>query len=224
MGTLLGMFAKHWTPGRVKTRLAAEIGKQPAAEVHRLFVTALLQRFSGLADERVLAFDPPECRSDFQQEAGAAWQPLSQGSGDLGQRMEAFFAAGLARAKHVVLIGSDSPDLPANCIAEAFEHLIDAEVVLGPAADGGYYLVGAAGSIPPIFSDMPWSTAELWPQTVRRLIEAGCRWHALPQWYDVDTAIDLTQLRMRLRRCQGNDLRLVSLADELTSLLGDAPG
>src|SRR5262245_44953067 len=166
MATLLGMFAKHWTPGRAKTRLAEAIGDARAAEVHRLFVSAIAQRMSAVGDERVLAIDPPESDQEFRRELGDSWELQAQAGGDLGERMTAFFEAGLARAGRVVLIGSDSPDLPVECVAKAFEALKDVEVVLGPAADGGYYLVGVAGSVPPIFTGIPWSTAQVWPQTV----------------------------------------------------------
>src|SRR5262245_60359765 len=110
MTTLLGMFAKHWTPGRVKTRLAVELGEERAAEIHRAFVSTLLRRFGSLADERILAFDPPDRHGDFQRAAGTAWQLMPQDGGDLGGRMATFFTATLGGAERVILIGSDSPD------------------------------------------------------------------------------------------------------------------
>lgn len=223
MSTLLGIFAKHWTPGRVKTRLAADIGERRAAEVHRLFVSALLNRFDETADNRILAFDPPHCEREFRQAAGPAWQILPQSAGDLGQRMAAFFAATLAQAERVVLIGADSPDLPAALVTQALEALEQAEVVLGPALDGGYYLVGAAGRVPPIFQNIDWGTGQVWSQTVERLLHAACTWHALPQWYDVDTAADLVRLRMCLRERRQGDIRLGTLADRLTALLAEPP-
>ena len=218
MTTLLGMFAKHWTPGRVKTRLAAPLGETAAAEVQRLFVHTLRLRFGTLADERVLVFDPPQCEAEFRPVAAPQWQVQPQAEGDLGQRMEAFFAAGLARAERVVLIGSDSPDLPTDYVAEAFEALQQTDVVLGPACDGGYYLVGVARSVPPIFAGLTWSTATVWSQTTERLRRAGRRWHALPEWYDVDTADDLIRLRLNLRQRRRDDLRLNTLDHRLTAL------
>ncbi len=218
MSSLLGIFAKHWTPGRVKTRLAAELGERRAAEVHRLFVQTLLDRFRDAADLHILAFDPPAGESDFRAAAGPSWQLLPQGTGDLGQRMAAFFDAGLARAQRIVLMGSDSPDLPAAYVAEAFAALTAADVVLGPAADGGYYLVGARGAVPPIFSGISWSTSDVWPQTIARLAAARLRWHGLPQWYDVDTGDDLRRLRLRLAQSRATDPHLNALADRLAVL------
>ena len=218
MTTLLGMFAKHWTPGLVKTRLAAALGERTAAEVHRLFVQTLLNRFQDVADFRVLAFDPPANESRFQAAAGPSWELRPQGRGDLGARMAAFFEVGLARCHRVVLIGSDSPDLPISYVDEAFEALQSADVVLGPADDGGYYLVGATGGVPPIFSSISWSTAEVWPQTIARLSEAGLRWQTLPQWYDVDTGDDLLRLRASLRQSAACDVHLQALAEALDAL------
>ena len=223
MSTLLGIFAKHWTPGRVKTRLAEAIGDARAAEVHRLFVTAIAQRMGAASDERILAIDPPESEHEFGRALGDSWQVEPQAAGDLGERMAAFFAGGLARAGLVVLIGSDSPDLPADYIADAFEALREVDVVLGPAADGGYYLVGAARRVPPIFTGISWSTADVWPQTVRRLTQAGCQWRSLPQWYDVDTFDDLRQLRFRLKDASSADRSLHALACRLSELFADSP-
>jgi rSAM/selenodomain-associated transferase 1 len=243
MTALLGMFAKHWTPGRVKTRLAAKLGKVRAAKVQRLFVHTLLNRFRAVADERILEFDPPHEVQDFQRAASslttlpassllnqheesqpaanAEWQTQPQAPGDLGERMAAFFDRALARAERVVLIGSDSPDLPSEFVAEAFAALKQWDLVLGPADDGGYYLVGAARRLPPIFAGMPWSTANLWSATIQQLQQADCRWHALPRWYDVDTAQDLVRLRLCLDDSRKTESHLGLLADRLTALVAE---
>ena len=82
----------------------------------------------------------------------------------------------------MVLIGSDSPTMPAQFIDDAFAALDSDPVVLGPSRDGGYYLVGAAGQVPPIFTEIDWSTPAVWRQTVDRLGKAGCRFAELPPW------------------------------------------
>jgi glycosyltransferase A (GT-A) superfamily protein (DUF2064 family) len=91
----------------------------------------------------------------------------------------------------VVAIGADSPTLPVEYVRRAFELLVERPVVLGPARDGGYYLVGASEDVPPIFSDIDWGTARVWQQTVTRLNESRIPFHELPPWYDIDTARDL---------------------------------
>ena len=198
---LLGMFAKYWEPGQVKTRLAATLGEQPSARVYQVFVETLIHRLADVADHRILAFAPPDREHNFQQ-VQATWDLQRQlDPGDLGDRMQNFFETALRDGfDRVVLIGSDSPDLPVDVLHQAFEQLGDHDVVLGPSLDGGYYLIGVAGQVPSVFDGMPWSSPELWETTVRRLTEQQCRFAVLPTWYDVDTLADLTLLNKKLAR------------------------
>ena len=187
------MFAKYWEPGRVKTRLAAAIGDQAASSLYRRFVLTLLQRLAGLAQRRILAYTPAERRTEFESLGADGWLLAAQADGDLGQRMQDYFAEAFrSSADRVVLIGSDSPNLPVDYVNGAFQQLDEYPVVLGPADDGGYYLVGAAQTVPPMFAGIPWSSPQVWNQTVRRLRDADCPYGVLPAWYDVD---DLASLR-----------------------------
>jgi len=195
----LGVFAKHWQPGEVKTRLAATLGPHRAADIHRSFLVSLLDRLADVAERRVLAFSPPDRREAFESLATGAWQIQPQTGGDLGARMADYFQRALAAgAKRVVLVGSDSPTLPVSYVQHALDRLRDVPVVLGPTSDGGYYLVGAAGEVPPIFDGVSWSTGAVWEQTVDRLTAAGCPFARLPEWWDVDDGDDLARLRRQL--------------------------
>jgi rSAM/selenodomain-associated transferase 1 len=195
----LGVFAKYWQPGAVKTRLAASIGHLAAARLHRQCVRTILARAAGLAERRTLMVTPPERLAEFARFAGAAWEVEPQSTGDLGSRMRHYFETSFARgATQVLLIGSDSPTLPVAHLERAFESLARHAVVLGPARDGGYYLVGAAGQPPPIFDGVAWSSDAVWRQTVERLAAARCAFDELPEWYDVDTLDDLQRLRAEL--------------------------
>jgi glycosyltransferase A (GT-A) superfamily protein (DUF2064 family) len=136
--------------------------------------------------------------------------------------MQKFFVAALAWAERVVLIGSDSPDLPRQRLTEAFAALEECDVVLGPAADGGYYLIGLARRIPRIFDGITWGSREVWQQTTRRLAAAGIRWRELAPWYDVDELADLAGLRSRLRDAAAGDPHLARLAFDLESLMHKA--
>lgn len=193
------MFAKYWEPGAVKTRLAETLGEQPAARIYRAFVETLLRRLTEVGDRQVLAFSPSDRETAFQRGA-ENWELQPQlAVGDLGARMQHFFESAIRDGyRHVVLIGSDSPDLPLALLAQAFDQLHDYPVVLGPSLDGGYYLVGAADRVPPIFDDMPWSSPRLWERTTARLAEHQCRFAELPAWYDVDTVADLGVLQQKL--------------------------
>ncbi len=199
MKRVLGLFAKQPKPGAVKTRLVPESGARTpewAAEVYHAFLLDALERLSTLKVDRVLAFTPQEARSWFEPLVGDQWQLLPQAGEDLGSRMSAFFAGCFAAGAHAaVLLGADSPTLPLGHIAQAFAELSRADVVLGPATDGGYYLVGCVPPVPPIFEGLDWGTGRVLEQTVAHGRQSGLRLAVLPPWYDVDTIEDWHSLR-----------------------------
>jgi rSAM/selenodomain-associated transferase 1 len=212
---VLGVLAKYWEPGAVKTRLAATIGAADAARLHRLFLIALLRRMTGIAARKVLVFSPSERREQFGQLCPEHWSLERQVAGDLGRRMRCFFEwAFAAGARHVVLLGSDSPSVPTTYVSEALGRLQSVPVVLGPTADGGYYLIGlsSASSMPPIFDGVSWGTPAVWEQTVTRLRGASVTFSELPRWYDVDQLPDLRRLSHELTSATRLDAPLAALA------------
>jgi len=213
MKRVLGLFAKKPEPGAVKTRLAAASGarapKSPpkwsprspewAAEVYNAFLLDALERLSTLKVERVLAFTPEDARSWFEPLAGEQWQLVPQTGEDLGRRMAAFFSGCFAAGAHAaVLLGADSPTLPLGHVAQAFAELSRADLVLGPATDGGYYLIGCVPPVPAIFDGVDWGTDPVLEQTVARVQRNARRLALLPPWYDVDTIEDWHCLRGHL--------------------------
>ena len=197
----LGIFAKYWQPGQVKTRLATAIGAEAAARIYRQCLATLLVRLEAVADRRVLAYAPADRAEEFSTLSGDRWELMPQAAGDLGERMRHYFASAFAAgARKVVLLGSDSPTLPTEYIQRALRMLDRRSVVLGPTTDGGYYLVGATGREPPIFADIRWSSTAVWQQTIDHLDAAGCLFGQLPVWYDVDDGHDLSRLRDDLER------------------------
>jgi len=213
----LGLFAKYWKPGKVKTRLAASIGLQRAAASYRHFVVTLLERLSVCQVEKWLAFTPSGRIDEFQEIAPAGWQLDLQADGDLGDRMRAFFSRRFAEgSERVVLVGSDSPQLPLESIQQAFEQLHESQVVLGPTEDGGYWLVGAAGGVPDIFSGIPWSTPRVWQATIEALQAAKISYRVLPVCYDIDTGDDLQRLINELQNTVGSDPHLDRLLELLS--------
>ena len=150
-GERLIVFAKAPEPGRVKTRL--QLPPALAARVHEAFVRDVVARHE------------KEGREIVVWRAGDLAHPLwfdlgvelgVQPSGPLGARMDAALAAGLEVARKVVIVGTDSPSLPPSLVDQAFTALDEHPVVLGPACDGGYYLIGATGGVPAVFpDDMP---------------------------------------------------------------------
>lgn len=217
----LGVFAKYWEPGKVKTRLAAATGEQQASRIYRAFVETLVARLSDLAQRRVLVFAPIERADNFAKMAKPGWAIEPQANGDLGARMKSYFDSAFSQgARSVVLLGSDSPDIPRNFIEQAFELLEHFPVVLGPSEDGGYYLIAACDKTPPVFDHIAWSTPAVWEETVTQLERAELRFGQLPTWYDVDEAESLNRLVEHLRRSQDLDRPLQKLKDCLCRELG----
>ncbi len=192
------MLVRHPEPGGVKTRLSPALPPVDAAALYTAFVedlcAALAPRF------RMALACTPTTDSRFFARLGARHRAtlLPQGDGDLGVRMRRLAGFGLAAARRVVLIGSDAPTLPAAFVARAFRMLRRYTVVLGPSLDGGYYLVGLRGPVPPIFSRMRWGDDRVLARTMRRLDRAHLPYALLPCWYDVDTAADVALLERHL--------------------------
>jgi hypothetical protein len=214
----LGVFAKYWQPGMVKTRLAASIGDLAAARFHRECVRTILARTCTQAEQRVLMVTPPDRLDEFSALADGNWTVLPQPAGDLGSRMRHYFETSFAGgAAQVVLIGSDSPTLPAAYIERAFELLNRHDVVLGPASDGGYYLLATRRAAPPIFDGVAWGSDSVLRQTAQRLAAARLEYCELPPWYDVDTIDDLRRLRAELNSMQPRPEYYESLWREIES-------
>lgn len=210
---VLAIFAKRPDPGRVKTRLAAEIGDDSAARIHEAMLLDWLDlwgsdRFLAPGGRRVVVFDPPDAGPWFDRFVPSSFALQAQATGDLGTRMKSFFEGEFEDgAERVVLVGSDSPTLDPSIVVSAFLCLEGRDVVLGPATDGGYYLVGCRAPVPDLFEEMTWSTPDVLSLTIDRLQTAGRSAAILPPWYDVDDPNDLRMLRGHLRalRCAGVD-------------------
>ncbi len=193
---VLGLFAKLPRPSAVKTRLGAGPTPDWGARVARAFLLDALARLSTIAVRRVLAFAPADAEEEFAALAEGRFTLTPQSDGDLGRRMAAFFTAQLeAGAEAVVLVGADSPTLPIAYVEQAFEELRRADVVLGPALDGGYYLIGCGQRLPPIFDGGAWSTNRVLADAIARLSDPSWRLALLAPWYDVDTPDDWALLR-----------------------------
>jgi rSAM/selenodomain-associated transferase 1 len=216
MSDCLGLFAKYWQPGQVKTRLAASIGDNVAAEIYQHFVTTLINRLQNLGDQRWLAVTPPEKAREFESLTAEHWQLEPQVEGDLGERMQAFFSKRLAEgADRVILLGTDSPNVPLDYIQQAWELLHDNDAVLGPTEDGGYWLVGVSTDVPELFVDIPWSSPQVWEATHKALQNAGRSFASVPDWYDIDEHYDLQRLILDLQEDVGIEPELDSLLESI---------
>jgi rSAM/selenodomain-associated transferase 2/rSAM/selenodomain-associated transferase 1 len=196
----LHVFAKDPVPGRVKTRLAAQVGDDAAALVYRelaerTLATAVASRAAGVVGEVVLWCDPDPVLPAFDAWGRRFGVTLcAQGPGDLGRRMHAALRASLDHGRAALLIGTDAPAIDVAYLARAAAALGDHDVVLGPADDGGYVLVGLARDAD-IFSGIRWGGDDVMAATRARVARAGLAAYEMPASWDVDTAADLARYR-----------------------------
>ena len=197
------MMSKAPVEGRVKTRLAKDTSSAFAANLQKAFITDIADRFASGAFRTVVACAPDCEHPTFQELMKNGWELWDQGSGSLGERMRRARDSALDEgAGPVVFIGSDSPTLPKALVDSAFEALGHCELVLGPAFDGGYYLIGTSAREDSIFTNIPWGTGSVFSTTVLRLQEQRTRFAVLPFWYDVDDIDTLRHMSAHLG-CEG---------------------
>ncbi len=203
--TLVLVCAKLPSPGRVKTRLAAAIGSELAARFAGAFLEDTLRLCHDQAGIKPILFGDRPDSGPFEPQLRDLPPTLywPQGEGHLGERLRRGFERGLHEFPRVVAIGADTPDLPPKRLLQAAEVLKRSEVVLGPAPDGGYYLIGLpAEPFPPyqIFEGDDWGSPEVLSRTRSQLLSDSIAFTELEPWNDVDTVVDLRQLTERLRR------------------------
>lgn len=193
----LAVVAKQPERGQVKTRIAKAFGDERAADLCRCALhdtLALAAAVTGVT--HALSYAPATAAARrYFEEAAPAFDLIPQQGVTFGERLGGTVARLIQRYSPVVLIGSDSPDLPAAFIARAFELLhADSDVVLGPATDGGYYLLGMRAMQAALFERIDWSTDAVAQQTRERAAQAGLALADLPSWHDLDTVDDLQAL------------------------------
>lgn len=189
----IAVFARPPVLGHVKTRLAAGVGDQQALQVYRLLLEHTLRqiRASGLPFTLFAAGQSEELGELAQHYGGHV--ALQRGS-DLGERMAAALSALHNQAGSVILIGTDCPVLTATHLLSAQRELMQSDVVLGPAEDGGYWLIGSARdslwSDSSVFDGVRFGSSEALAMTVRGLQRAGVSASMLPMLWDLDTEAD----------------------------------
>jgi len=189
------IFAKKPVPGSVKTRLSPPLTAREAAELYSCMLKDTLEMAAGLDGiTPVIYFQDDPGAAEYFSALAPEIESLTQVGADLGERMRGAFSDRFERGfREVVIIGSDSPDLPAGYIYEAFELLSveGVDLVLGPAEDGGYYLMGLKAVLDGLFTGIPWSSGEVFAATVERAKADGLGISFLGKWHDIDSAVDL---------------------------------
>ena len=182
------VFARAPIAGAVKTRLIPELGAAGAARLHERLIRATL------ATARASRCGPVELHLTRKHTLFPGAQ--AQRGADLGERMQNALAAALRRYRCDVLIGADAPALTPRDLRRAVRWLQGgAELVLAPAEDGGYALIGATRISFSVFRGIEWGAESVYRETVRRIESAGLRWRALRTIWDVDRPADLARLR-----------------------------
>jgi rSAM/selenodomain-associated transferase 1 len=190
----LAVFARYPAPGLVKTRLIPALGPRGAADLHAAMTRRTLELAASWAERRRAAAElwisgagPDEVERPF----GRGLPLREQQGADLGERMSRAFEALLAEADAAVIVGTDCPELSAAHLDQAFDALLRSDVVLGPALDGGYYLIGLRRPAPLLFDAIEWGTPSVRRATHERARAAGLELIELLPLRDVDGPDDL---------------------------------
>lgn len=188
------LFIKSPERGKVKSRLATVIGAGAALEVYKCLAYDTVETLKGGQYLLQICFHPPDSEAVVKNWLGSQYACAPQRGSDLGERMKnAFihiFSDGIEKA---VLVGGDIPDLTTSLINEAFKTLDTSDAVIGPALDGGYYLIGFSRNtfLPDIFGGIAWSTGSVFDRTMSIFEKSGRSVHVLPGLSDIDTFDDL---------------------------------
>ena len=196
MTTAVIVFAKAPVAGYAKTRLISVLGAHGAAELaERLMHAALAHAVEAALGPVELCVAPDQSHPAFAVAVRRHGVALTeQGDGDLGERMARALQRVLRRRQSALLIGTDAPGLDASYLHSAAQALRSADAVFGPAADGGYTLVGLKRHAPELFTQMRWSHDQVMAHTRERLAQAKLRHVELPVLRDVDEPADLVHL------------------------------
>ena len=204
------VFAKAPIAGQVKTRLIGTLTAEEAKDLYICFLKdtfefleELLEEFEDEDDEvsLVLCFTPADELEAFEAADLNGCLLLAQSGHNLGERMKNCFAD-LFKLKFqsVIIIGADTPTLPAEFISEAFTILTEDKnaVTIGPTLDGGYYLIGMNSPHPALFENINWSTDQVMHQTRQQAETNNLKLSLLPEWFDVDSPDDLERLKLNI--------------------------
>jgi len=209
-GGKLIIFARAPEPGQVKTRLIPALGQQGAADFYRRMAQSIINSMldAQLCDVAVECL--PDSRHGFFMDLlNSRCVELNRQTGsDLGERMAGALRTALGQYQHAIIIGTDAPCLQPAYIQAAMEKLVSGvDVVIGPAEDGGYVLIGMSQLQPGLFTDIDWGTDQVLSQTLEKAEQLGLSVYQLPTLWDVDMPDDLHRVEQ--------DPKLKSLLNEL---------
>lgn len=193
------VFVKYPEEGMVKTRIGSVLGDHFTIDLYRSFVADIIQKAARLSPDLLVYFTPEERAFDFRNWLGLKISIFPQKGNDLGERMKNAlkeqFGLGYGR---LVLIGSDIPHISAGRLNRSLRLLRKKGAVIGPAEDGGYYLIGfnSRHFLPEVFDNIPWSTSSVFSLTLRVLADKEIKTALLPRMRDIDTVHDLKKINL----------------------------
>lgn len=192
------LFVKNPEPGKVKTRLAQNVGVQVASQLYSHMSRVIFWRLQAAKFNITIAFHPAKSKKNIQHLFPGAHLYLAQATGNLGNKMYTILQKRAFHSPKLLIVGTDCIDLTANDCKIAFQKMDRDPVVLGPAQDGGYYLIGMRSETArnsyfcnSIFQNISWSTSRVFQQTTQRLRALKIDFSKLSLKSDIDTAGDL---------------------------------
>ncbi len=207
MSAIVVIVAKEPVATQVKTRLCPHLSPAQAAELYALFIKDMVEEMSGIVNAEAglqvnpkqglrlaLAYSPQGAERTFEVLSPPPVLIFPQQGAELGERLSHIFTKLCGEGyEQVHIINSDSPDMPCSLIHASTKllEIPQTDLVLGPCADGGYYLIGLKKPIPELFQEIPWSTDRVLALTLERARTLGLSYGLLEPWYDIDTCDDL---------------------------------
>jgi uncharacterized protein len=190
------IFTKNPEAGKVKTRLAATLGDEAALSIYRQLLLHTVSATEYLPVDKFVFYSNHIGQKDYWSDKN--YYKLLQEGNDLGERMKNAFVAAFQKGYNkVVIIGTDCPDLNAPVIMNAYVYLEDHDIVIGPAIDGGYYLLGMKKLHPRLFEKIDWSTGKVLAQTLKICESSNLSTFLLPELSDIDDENDLKKYMNR---------------------------
>ncbi|MBX9780995.1 MAG: TIGR04282 family arsenosugar biosynthesis glycosyltransferase [Chitinophagaceae bacterium] len=178
------VFAKTPEPGKVKTRIAAQLGDEIALQIYNQLLQFTFSLIGDLAYRKIVYY-----AGEGSQDYWKGLETRKQASGDLGNRMAIAFEEVLSEGEiPAIIIGTDCASLTKEIIESAFTSLATNDLVIGPATDGGYYLLGIKKNYPLLFEHIDWSTEKVFEQTIQHAKNLSLSYHILPVLTDIDEA------------------------------------
>ncbi|MGN8225701.1 TIGR04282 family arsenosugar biosynthesis glycosyltransferase [Gracilimonas sp. BCB1] len=192
------IFVKNEEAGKTKTRLAATIGDEQALEVYQKLLGWTLEQTRDLEVTREVWYSRFIAENDIWEEGD--FEKRLQSGDNLGAKMSNAFRKSFTEEsfQKVVIIGSDCAELTSGIIQQAFQKLEDHEFVIGPAEDGGYYLLGMRNYHPEVFEEIEWSTGSVFQKTIEKIRDMGSNYATLKELNDVDTIEDWNRVKSGL--------------------------